>query len=165
MRPTEELPPAPPAAAVPFNLRHSNGESSSTPPHFGKRLMADDDELEEPMFRQVKAQPTRPTPSTAPGARSTFTQPPLRITATPARARLPTIQSSTRPSTTLRSTPSSRPAPPPTSARLTTAPRTAPRLIKQTSTISLKPAPILVQDLTYLMDDLPEPEISLDFDL
>jgi hypothetical protein len=161
MRPTQELPPAPPAEAVPFGPKLSNGESSSKPSHFSKGLMADDDELEEPMFRRPKARPTRPTPSTAPRARSTSTQPTPRTTATPARARLPTIQASTRPSATLRHTPSSRPAPPPTSIRLTTAPR----LIKQTSTISLKPVPIPVQDLSYLMDDLPEPEISLDFDL
>lgn len=138
--------------------------------------MIDDEDLEEPMFRRPKAV-LKPAVTSTSGPRP-------RIGATPVSRPAPrptsTIPSRTnrvippaRPTSVSRPTPTTtRPAAPlikerstiSLNPRLTTKPSTLSlnsRLTKQPSTLSLKPS----QDLSHLVDDLPDIEISLDFGL
>jgi len=139
-------------------------------------LMVDDEDLEEPTFRRPKAVLKHVvTPTTVPRPRTLGATPVSRPAARPTSAVPPRANGVTAPAqpiSTSRPTPTTtRPTAPLTkkpstlslNSRLTTKPSTLSlnsRLTKQPS-LSLKPA----QDLSHLMDDLPEIEISLDFGL
>jgi hypothetical protein len=166
-RPVLELPPSQTYEPAPFDPEPVSCKSSFAMRR--GRLMVDDEDLEEPMFRRPKVvlpstnaklattfQSVRARPAAAAGQVSTsgsrLVPRPPASQVRPARPIAPT----SRPTTT------SRPSIP--SARL---------LAHKSSTLSLnrstKPASALplrpVQDLSHLMPDLPEVEISLDFDL
>jgi len=169
---SEAMPPPPPCETPPTEFGSACGMS----PLQRAGLMVDDEDLEEPMFRRPKAvlrsavtstSGSRPrigaTPVSRPAARPTSTAPsrtngvipPSRPTSTSR----PT-PTTTRPTAHLTKKPSTLSQNP----RLTTKPSILSlnsRLTKQPSTLSLKPS----QDLSHLVDDLPDIEISLDFGL
>jgi hypothetical protein len=171
-RPTEEMLPPPPCEVPPVDFKFACGMS----PLQRAGLMVDDEDLEEPMFRRPKvvlksaatsATVPRPrvgaTPVSRPAARPVSTVP-SRTNGAIAPAR-PTSTSRPTPTTTRLTAPLIKKASTLSlNSRLTTKPSTLSlnsRLNKQPSTLSMKPS----QDLSHLVDDLPDIEISLDFGL
>jgi len=125
--------------------------------------MVDDDDLEEPMFRRPKAVSSQTIPRPASTSRTVRPSIATARAPTPAPRLAGSSHISTISSRTTRPIPSTlRPTP---STTRTPIPRDS-RLKKQASALSLKPAPVKaapVPDLSHLVDDFPEIEISLDF--
>jgi hypothetical protein len=173
-RPTEAMPPPPPCEVPPVDFKFACGMS----PLQRAGLMVDDEDLEEPMFRRPKVAVPKPavTSAAVPRPRTLGATPVSRPAARPVStvpSRTNGVIAPARPTSTSRPTPTTtRPTAPLTKkpstlslhSRLTTKPSTLSlnsRLAKQPSKISLKPS----QDLSHLVDDLPDIEISLDFGL
>lgn len=167
LRPTQELPPSQTYEPAPFDPEPVSCKSLFA--MCRGRLMVDDEDLEEPMFRRPKvvlppttaklastSQTVRSRPLAAAGPVSTsgsrlVPRPPV-AQARPARLNAPT----SRPTTISRPTAlSARPLAQKSSTLSLN------RSTKPPSTLPLRP----VQDLSHLMPDLPEVEISLDFNL
>jgi hypothetical protein len=173
-RPDQEMLPPPPCEVPPTDFGFACGMS----PLQRAGLMVDDEDLEEPMFRRPKA-------VSKPAVTSTSVPRPRTLGAATPGSKLAARPGSTVPSRTngviapARPTSTSRPTPTTTrptapllkkpstlslNSRLTTKASTLSlnsRLNKQPSTLSMKPS----QDLSHLVDDLPEIEISLEFGL
>ena len=163
MKPQEDIPPAPPCEEVSLQLLDFGGRSLVLRLLWTKWLISDDDDLEEPMFRRPKAVSTQTTSKAASTSRTVRPSITTARVPTPASRLAGSSHLTTIPSRTARQTPSTlRPTP---STTRTPIPRD-PLLTKQVSTLSLKPPPVKaapVPDLSHLVDEFPEIEISLDF--
>jgi len=165
----EAMLPPPPCEDTPIDFKFACGMS----PYEKAGLIIDDEDLEEPMFRRPKAAISNPAVAhaTVPRPRAPGAAGPVSKPAEPRATPTTRIIPPTRPTSTSRPTPNStRPTAPLTkkpstlslNSRLTTKPSILSlnsRLAKQPSSLSLKPC----RDLSHLVDDLPEVEISLDF--
>jgi len=163
MKPQEDIPPAPPCEEVSLQQLDFGGRSLVLRLLWTKWLISDDDDLEEPMFRRPKAVSTQTTSKAASTSRTVRPSITTARVPTPASRLAGSSHLTTIPSRTARQTPSTlRPTP---STTRTPIPRD-PLLTKQVSTLSLKPPPVKaapVPDLSHLVDEFPEIEISLDF--